>query len=228
MLRGRPKMTEGRPGPLDLEAVSGILPRGGTILLHTSRTNPYTTEGGIEAVARKSFEQLDGLIAIVGEDTLGVVGGLHDEFGVPVVGVPKTIDNDIVGTTERSASIPPSSSRPTPSTAAHTAEAHERVLVVEVMGRYAGWIARHEGVAGGAERRHARLEPGHLLERIGQLLADAAEAHVPNASSSPIVVATSAAPASWVSGQPFADDDDREVPAAAVARADEVASRPRW
>src|SRR6059036_2704236 len=78
--------------PLGPAQISGILPRGGTII-GTTRTNPYKLEGGVDGV-RKTFEQLDALVAIGGEDTLGVASKLSSEFGLPVVGVPKTIDND--------------------------------------------------------------------------------------------------------------------------------------
>ncbi len=160
VLRGWRGMTEGLFRPLDLEAVSGILPRGGTIL-HTSRTNPYTTEGGIEAV-RKSFEQLDGLIAIGGEDTLGVAGRLHDEFGLPVIGVPKTIDNDIAGT-DRTFGFDTAVSIATEAIdRLHTtAESHDRVMVVEVMGRHAGWLAVHERHRGRCRRRPDPRVPAH-------------------------------------------------------------------
>ncbi len=150
VLRGWRGMTEGLFRPLDLEAVSGILPRGGTIL-HTSRTNPFKTEGGVEAV-RKAFEGLDGLIAIGGEDTLGVAGRLHDEFGLPLIGVPKTIDNDIAGT-DRTFGFDTAVSIATEAIdRLHTtAESHDRVMVVEVMGRHAGWLAVTSGIAGGAD-----------------------------------------------------------------------------
>ncbi len=150
VLRGWRGMTEGLYRPLDLAAVSGILPRGGTIL-HTSRTNPFSVEGGIEAV-RTAFEQLDGLIAIGGEDTLGVAGRLCDEYGLPVIGVPKTIDNDIAGT-DRTFGFDTAVSIATEAIdRLHTtAESHDRVMVVEVMGRHAGWLAVTSGIAGGAD-----------------------------------------------------------------------------
>lgn len=150
VLRGWRGMVEGLFRPLDLAAVSGILPRGGTIL-HTSRTNPFSVEGGVEAV-RKSFEELDGLIAIGGEDTLGVASRLHDEYGLPVVGVPKTIDNDIAGT-DRTFGFDTAVSIATEAIdRLHTtAESHDRVMVVEVMGRHAGWLAVTSGIAGGAD-----------------------------------------------------------------------------
>ena len=136
---------------LTIESTRGILPRGGTIL-GSSRTNPYKREDGVEKV-RQTLQDfnVDGLIAIGGEDTLGVANRLTDD-GVNVVGVPKTIDNDLGGTDVTFGF----------DTALHiaseaidrlhtTAESHNRILVVEVMGRTAGWIALHSGVAGGAD-----------------------------------------------------------------------------
>jgi ATP-dependent phosphofructokinase / diphosphate-dependent phosphofructokinase len=136
---------------LTIESTRGILPRGGTIL-GSSRTNPDKREDGVGAV-RTTLERrsVDGLIVIGGEDTLGAAHKLG-EAGVPVVGVPKTIDNDL-GATDRTFGF---------DTALHvateaidrlhtTAESHHRILVVEVMGRHAGWIALHSGLAGGAD-----------------------------------------------------------------------------
>jgi ATP-dependent phosphofructokinase / diphosphate-dependent phosphofructokinase len=137
--------------PLTIESTHGILPRGGTIL-GSSRTNPYKRDDGLDKV-RETFaaHTLDGLIAIGGEDTLGVAARLNDD-GLHVIGVPKTIDNDL-GATDVTFGF---------DTALHvaseaidrlhtTAESHNRILVVEVMGRHAGWIALHSGVAGGAD-----------------------------------------------------------------------------
>jgi 6-phosphofructokinase 1 len=137
--------------PLTIESTAGILPRGGTIL-GSSRTNPYKRADGLEQV-KQTFERrgLDALIAIGGEDTLGVAKRLNDD-GLHVVGVPKTIDNDL-GATDVTFGF---------DTALHvaseaidrlhtTAESHNRILIVEVMGRHAGWIALHAGIAGGAD-----------------------------------------------------------------------------
>ncbi len=137
---------------LGIDEVSGILPRGGTIL-GTSRTNPYKVEGGVAAI-KETFakEGLDGIIAVGGEDTLGVANRLYEEENIPVIGVPKTIDNDINGTDFTFGF----------DTAVHiateaidrlhtTAESHNRVVVVEVMGRHTGWIAVKAGIAGGAD-----------------------------------------------------------------------------
>ncbi len=136
--------------PLGRREISGILPRGGTII-GTTRTNPYKTDGGIDGV-RKSFEQLDALVAIGGEDTLGVAARVYREFGAPVVGVPKTIDNDLSGTDYTFGFDTAVSICTEAIDRLHTtAESHNRVMVVEVMGRHAGWIAVHSGIAGGAD-----------------------------------------------------------------------------
>ena len=150
VLRGWRGMIDGLFRPLDQEAISGILPRGGTIL-RTSRTNPFSEEGGLEAV-RTSFEQLDGLIAIGGEDTLGVAARLHVEHGLPVIGVPKTIDNDLAATDQTFGFDTAVSIATEAIDRLHTtAESHDRVMVVEVMGRHAGWLAVASGLAGGAD-----------------------------------------------------------------------------
>jgi 6-phosphofructokinase 1 len=136
---------------LTIESTRGILPRGGTIL-GSSRTNIYKREDGVERVKETlARHMLDGLIAIGGEDTLGAANRLTDD-GVSVIGVPKTIDNDL-GATDVTFGF---------DTALHiaseaidrlhtTAESHHRILIVEVMGRTAGWIALHSGLAGGAD-----------------------------------------------------------------------------
>ena len=135
---------------LDIPAVRGQLPRGGTIL-GSSRTNPFAVEDGVERI-RRNLQNLgvDALIAIGGEDTLGVATKLH-EVGVKVIGVPKTIDNDLSGTDYTFGFDTAVSIATEAIDRLHTtAESHERIMVVEVMGRYAGWIAMHAGVAGNA------------------------------------------------------------------------------
>ncbi len=150
--RGWQGLAERETTPLDRNAVSGILPRGGTIL-GSSGWNPYREEGGLEAVRAVTEELgLDGVVAIGGEGTLGIAHRLHGEHGYPVVGVPKTIDNDLAGTDVTIGF----------DTAVHvcteaidrlhtTAESHDRVMVVEVMGRNTGWIALAAGMSGGAD-----------------------------------------------------------------------------
>jgi 6-phosphofructokinase len=138
--------------PLDLDVVRGVIAKGGTIL-GSSRTNPYSHEGGAErTVANMANLGIDALVAIGGEDTLGVANRLHHDFGLRTVGVPKTIDNDLSGTDYTFGFwtaveiVAEAIDRLTT-----TAESHDRVLVVEVMGRHAGWIALESGIAGGAD-----------------------------------------------------------------------------
>ena len=145
-------LVEGKLGPLGPRDISGILPRGGTIL-KTSRTNPYTLDGGVEQVL-ENFRAggLDALVAIGGEDTLGVAAQLYREHDFPVVGVPKTIDNDLSGTDYTFGFDTAVTIATEAIDRLHTtAESHNRVMVVEVMGRHAGWIAIHSGIAGGAD-----------------------------------------------------------------------------
>ncbi len=136
--------------PLTVNEVRGILPRGGTIL-KSSRTNPFKVEGGVERIKENlAANGCDALIAIGGEDTLGVATKLS-ELGVNVVGVPKTIDNDLSGTDFTFGFDTAVNIAMEAIDRLHTtAESHHRVLVVEVMGRHAGWIALHAGMAGGA------------------------------------------------------------------------------
>ena len=147
---------EGDTVPLDVQAVRGILPRGGTIL-GSSRTNPLAdsaASGGRSGIERISGNLdslgVDALIAIGGEDTLGVATRLHEE-GVNVVGVPKTIDNDLSATDYTFGFDTAVNIAMEAIDRLHTtAESHHRALIVEVMGRNAGWIALHAGLAGGA------------------------------------------------------------------------------
>ena len=133
---------------LTLDTISGILTRGGTIL-GTSRTNPYKIEGG-EKKIKETFDKLKlgCIIAIGGEDTLGVANKLN-KSGIPTIGVPKTIDNDLSATDytfgfDTAVQIATEAIDRLHS----TAESHHRIMVVEVMGRHAGWIATHAGIAG--------------------------------------------------------------------------------
>jgi phosphofructokinase-like protein len=132
--------------------ISGILPRGGTIL-GTTRTNPYKSENGVDRVLGH-FEAagLTALVAIGGEDTLGVAARLRAEHGLPVVGVPKTIDNDLSATDYTFGFDTAVFIATEAIDRLHTtAESHNRVMVVEVMGRHTGWIAVMSGIAGGAD-----------------------------------------------------------------------------
>jgi ATP-dependent phosphofructokinase / diphosphate-dependent phosphofructokinase len=137
--------------PLDLESVSGILPRGGTIL-RTSRTNPSKRSDGLEqCIATLGKYNIEALIAIGGDDTLSVAQKLYEK-GIKVVGVPKTIDNDLSGTDYTFGFDTACNIVCEAIDRVHTtAEAHNRVMVVEVMGRDAGWIALYSGIAGGAD-----------------------------------------------------------------------------
>jgi phosphofructokinase-like protein len=161
---------EGRFVPLGVTALRGTLPRGGTII-GSSRTNPYKVDGGPEQVKATLADQgVDALIAIGGEDTLGVAHRLAAEEGVAVVGVPKTIDNDLSATeltfgfdTAVQVCVDAIDRLHT------TAESHDRVLVVEVMGRHAGHIATWAGIAGGATMTLIPEEPfdvGAVCEAI--------------------------------------------------------------
>jgi len=141
---------EGAVTPLGVPEVRGILPRGGTVL-GASRTNPLKLTDGIERVRENlAKHQVDALIAIGGEDTLGVASALS-ELGMPIVGVPKTIDNDLNATDYTFGFDTAVNIATEAIDRLHTtAESHKRVLVIEVMGRHAGWIALHSGIAGGA------------------------------------------------------------------------------
>ncbi|MBI4397927.1 MAG: ATP-dependent 6-phosphofructokinase, partial [Candidatus Omnitrophica bacterium] len=144
-------MVDNEKEVLDSRAVSGILPKGGTIL-GTSRTNPYKDPKNTEKL-KETFEknQLDALVAVGGEDTLGVASKLAKE-GLPIVGCPKTIDNDLSCTDytfgfDTAVNIAMECIDRLHS----TAESHNRVMVAEIMGRHAGWIALEAGLAGGAD-----------------------------------------------------------------------------
>ncbi|MDP7237394.1 MAG: ATP-dependent 6-phosphofructokinase, partial [Candidatus Latescibacteria bacterium] len=144
-------LIQGDTEPLSLSSVSGILHRGGTIL-GTSRTNPMKDPEDIERIKEnvKKFE-LDAIAAIGGEDTLGAAAHLND-LGFPMVGLPKTIDNDIMGTDVTFGFDTAVSIATDAIDRLHTtAESHHRVMVIEVMGRHTGWIALKAGIAGGAD-----------------------------------------------------------------------------
>src|SRR5215211_4929642 len=141
---------EGVSRPLDPADVEHVLDRGGTIL-GSSRTNPYKLDGGVDRIRENlAKDGVEALVAIGGEDTLGVAKRLTDD-GIGVVGVPKTIDNDL-DATDYTFGFDTAVSIATEAIdrLRTTAESHHRALVVEVMGRHAGWIALHSGLAGGA------------------------------------------------------------------------------
>ncbi|TMK80395.1 MAG: 6-phosphofructokinase [Actinobacteria bacterium] len=171
--------------PLGPREISGILPRGGTII-GTSRTNPYRIDGGIDAVLANFERQgLDSLVAIGGEDTLGVAARLHREHGFPVVGVPKTIDNDLSATDYTFGFDTAVSVCTEAIDRLHTtAESHNRVMVVEVMGRKTGWIAVMSGIAGGAD---VIFIPEHPID-IDEACADIQHRHERGKDFSIVVV----------------------------------------
>ncbi len=152
LLDGWKGAIEGLTMDVNRQNTAHIIRQGGTIL-GTSRTNPYKTEGAVDKI-KVSFKKLklDGLIAIGGEDTLGVATRLYQEEKLPVIGVPKTIDNDLSATDftfgfDTAVNIAMEAVERIHTTAA----SHHRVIVVEVMGRHAGWIAAYSGIAGDAD-----------------------------------------------------------------------------
>lgn len=162
---------EGVTMELGIDQCRGILPRGGTIL-GSSRTNPFKIENGVERIKDNlARDGVDALVAIGGEDTLGVATKLAD-LGVDVVGVPKTIDNDLSGTDFTFGFDTAVNIATEAIDRLHTtAESHHRVLVVEVMGRHAGWIALHSGIAGGASMVLIPEQPFDIAEVCSQVQA---------------------------------------------------------
>ncbi|HUZ10558.1 MAG TPA: ATP-dependent 6-phosphofructokinase [Acidimicrobiales bacterium] len=182
---------EGRSISLDPGSCRDILPLGGTIL-GTSRTNPFAAPGGADqVVATIGSLGLDALIAIGGEDTLGVADRLG-EHGVRIVGVPKTIDNDLSGT-EVTFGFDTAVQIATDAIdrLRTTAESHHRIMVCEVMGRHAGWIAAHAGVAGGA----AEILVPEVPFDLGEVCERLALRHERGQFSSIVVVSEGALPA---------------------------------
>jgi 6-phosphofructokinase 1 len=177
---------------LTLDSTTGILHRGGT-LLGTSRTNPFADDHrrGLDAIRRTlDARAVDALIPIGGEDTLSVALTLHRD-GIPVVGVPKTIDNDLGGTDVTFGFQTAVQIVTDAIDRLHTtAESHNRVMVVEVMGRHSGWIATHAGIAGGAD---AILVPERPFD-IEEVCAHLRRRHQRGRSFSIVVVAEGAAP----------------------------------
>jgi phosphofructokinase-like protein len=176
--------------PLDVERCRGILPRGGTIL-GTSRTNPYKVDGGVDqAKATLRNQGIDALVAIGGEDTLGVAHKLSGE-GVSVVGVPKTIDNDLSATEVTFGFHTAVQIATEAIDRLHTtAESHDRVIVCEVMGRHAGWIATYAGIAGGAAEILIPEEPFD----IDEVCATLKRRHDKGRYASIVVIAEGATP----------------------------------
>jgi 6-phosphofructokinase 1 len=185
-------LMDGQSVDLTVDRVRGLLPRGGTIL-GTSRTNPYKSENGEEQVrATLERDRIEALVAIGGEDTLGVANRLGDA-GVHVVGVPKTIDNDLSGTDFTFGFHTAVQIATDAIDRLHTtAESHDRVMVVEVMGRHAGWIATYAGLAGGADVILVPEQPFDIEEVCDRLT----HRHQRGASFSIVVVAEGALPVS--------------------------------
>jgi 6-phosphofructokinase 1 len=183
---------EGESVRLALESIRGLLPRGGTIL-GTSRTNPYKTDDGpAQVMATLATDRVDAVIAIGGEDTLGVAHKLSRD-GVQVVGVPKTIDNDLSATDFTFGFHTAVQIATDAIDRLHTtAESHDRVMVVEVMGRHAGWIATYSGLAGGADVILVPETPFDIEEICGRLT----RRHQLGANFSIVVVAEGAVPVS--------------------------------
>jgi 6-phosphofructokinase 1 len=178
--------------PLDLPATGGLLPRGGTIL-GTSRTNPYAGGADASASVTRTLQEMsvDALIPIGGDDTLGVAARLS-ETGVDLVGVPKTIDNDLSATDVTFGFHTAVQIATDAIDRLHTtAESHHRVIVVEVMGRNAGWIATYAGLAGGADAILVPERPFDIDEVCGRLRAR----HGRGRTFSIVVVAEGATPA---------------------------------
>ena len=175
---------------LTLDSTRGILHRGGTIL-GSSRTNVYKVEDGLNKVkASMKAQGLDALIPIGGEDTLGVAGKLHED-GIPVVGVPKTIDNDLAATDFTFGFQTAVQIATDAIDRLHTtAESHNRVLVCEVMGRHAGWLAVYSGMAGGADVILIPERPFDIDEVVDHLK----RRHARGATFSIVVVAEGATP----------------------------------
>jgi 6-phosphofructokinase 1 len=175
---------------LNLDSTRGILHRGGTIL-GSSRTNVYKVEDGLNKVkASMKAQGLDALIPIGGEDTLGVAGRLHED-GIPVVGVPKTIDNDLAATDFTFGFQTAVQIATDAIDRLHTtAESHNRVLVCEVMGRHAGWLAVYSGLAGGADVILIPERPFDIEEVVEHLK----RRHGRGATFSIVVVAEGATP----------------------------------
>ena len=157
-------LLENRVRPLDLNAVAGILPRGGTVL-GTSRVDPFREPAGLDCI-REAFRshELDGLLVCGGDGTLSAAAKLSD-VGLRIIGIPKTIDNDICGTDQSFGFDTALSTVVRAVDALHTtAESHDRVIVVEVMGRSTGWLAVCAGIAGGADVVVAPEEPVSMAE----------------------------------------------------------------
>jgi 6-phosphofructokinase 1 len=177
--------------PLTVSALRGMLPKGGT-MLGTTRGSPFDRPDGPELVRKRLAERdVDALIVIGGNGSLSVAEQLHREYGLPVLGVPKTIDNDVVGTDVTFGFATAVQVATDAIDRLHTtAESHDRVMVVEVMGRHAGWIATHAGIAGGAT---AILVPERPFD-LERVCAQLRKRHERGRFASIVVVAEGATP----------------------------------
>lgn len=201
---------DGDARPLDRDDVSGILVAGGT-MLGTARCHPHKVEGGMDAVRDTvANEKLDGLICIGGDGTLKAAGKVSEATGVPVIGIPKTIDNDVVGT-DASIGFDTAVSIATEAIDRlhSTAESHNRVMVVELMGRHSGWIAVTAGIAGGADIILAPEEPFDI-----DAIAKRIKHRHKHSNFSIVAVAEGAIPAEGTSWTGAATIDDKGNPIA--------------
>ena len=182
---------ERRTLPLTVESMRGTLPRGGTVL-GTRRGSPFDVEGGVEAVDAAFADMgLDSLVVVGGNGSLSVACKLHAERGLPIVGVPKTIDNDIEGTDVTFGFNTAVQIATDAIDRLHTtAESHDRVMVVEVMGRHSGWIATYAGIAGGAAMVLIPERPFDIEDICERII----RRHQRNRFASIIVVAEGATP----------------------------------
>ncbi|MEM1335482.1 MAG: ATP-dependent 6-phosphofructokinase, partial [Actinomycetota bacterium] len=180
-----------RTMPLTVETMRGMLPRGGTVL-GTRRGSPFDTDDGVELVERTVADLgLDAIMVIGGNGSLSIACRLWTDHGIPVIGVPKTIDNDIEGTDVTFGFNTAVQIATEAIDRLHTtAESHDRVMVVEVMGRHTGWIATHAGIAGGAS---AVLIPERPFD-IDELCSRLARRHDRGRYASIVVVAEGAEP----------------------------------
>ena len=194
---------ERRTLPLTVESMRGTLPRGGTVL-GTRRGSPFDVEGGVEAVEAAFADMgLDSLVVVGGNGSLSVACRLHAERGLPIVGVPKTIDNDIEGTDVTFGFNTAVQIATDAIDRLHTtAESHDRVMVVEVMGRNSGWIATYAGIAGGAALVLIPERPFDIEDICDRII----RRHQRNRFASIIVVAEGATPK-----EGSLDIGDREV-----------------
>jgi ATP-dependent phosphofructokinase / diphosphate-dependent phosphofructokinase len=182
---------ERRTLPLSVESMRGTLPRGGTVL-GTRRGSPFDVPGGVEAVEAAFADMgLDSLVVVGGNGSLSVACRLHAERGLPIVGVPKTIDNDIEGTDVTFGFNTAVQIATDAIDRLHTtAESHDRVMVVEVMGRNSGWIATYAGIAGGAAMVLIPERPFDIEDICDRII----HRHQRNRFASIVVVAEGALP----------------------------------